>query len=366
MKIVIRAGGVGTRLWPWSRSSRPKQFLPFFEDRSCVQVVYDRFAGSDIVEAEDVYLSINRDTYELARAQLPELPEDNIIVEPATRDTAAAIGLETVWVAANNPDETIASLGSDHYCGKPENLLRALEAADHFLDQNPGYLMAIACKPTRVETNYGHVKMGEKLWDEDHVPVHVAEEFTEKPNWPTAKRYMESGDYLWNANFFAWKAGTLLDQFKEFEPEMHQTLMELADARGGAHFHDMLEEKYPTIKKTAVDYAILEPASRKDRLAVMPVDMEWSDIGSWSTLTDAFQPDEQGNLFQGPVKQEDTTDTTVVVKNPDRKVVAVLGLEDIAVVDTEDALLVCRKDEAAKVKKLVQDMGDSDDLNELV
>ena len=331
-----------------------------------MQVVYDRFVNSDLVSHQDVYLSINRDTYKLAKAQLPELRDENLIVEPATRDTAAAIGLETIWVAANNPDETIASLGSDHYCGKPENLLRALDRADQFLDENPGYLMAIACKPTRVETNYGHVKMGEKLWDEGDIPVHFAEEFTEKPNWPTAERYMESGDYLWNANFFAWKAGTLLEQFEKFEPEMHETLMELADARDGENFRDVLEEKYSTIKKTAVDYAILEPASREDRLAVMPVDMEWSDIGSWATLTDAFEPDEDGNLFQGPVKAEDTTNCTAVIKNPDRRIVALLGLEGLAVVDTGDALLVCRKDEATKVKKLVHEMRDSDDLSDLV
>ena len=366
MKIVIRAGGVGTRLWPWSRSDRPKQFLPFFEDRSCVQVAYDRFARSDMAEPEDVYLSINKDNYELARAQLPELPEDNIIVEPATRDTAPAIGLETIWVAAEEPDAVIASLGSDHYVGKPENFLKALQTAERFLSDNPSYLMAVACKPTRVETNYGHVKMGEELSDGGDSPVYAVEEFTEKPAWPTAKKYTESGNYLWNANFFAWKAGTLLEQFREFEPDMYDVLSQLKDARHRDDFHEVLEQKYSELKKTAIDYAILEPASRKGRMAVIPVDMEWSDIGSWATLTDAFEPDENGNLLDRCVKADDTRNCTAVVKNPARRLVALLGVEDLAVVDTQDVLLVCKKDEAEKVKKMVQELRADDQTDDLV
>ena len=366
MKIVIRAGGVGTRLWPWSRSDRPKQFLPIFERRSCVQVVYNRFNQSALAEPKDIYISVGEDHAQLAQAQLPQLPPDNIIREPATRDTAAAIGLETIWVASENPEAIIASLGSDHYCGKPDVFLEALEAAESFISENPSQLVAIACEPTRIETNYGHIKKGARLSEDAGVPVYEADEFTEKPNFPTAKEYMESGQYLWNANFFAWRADTMLQMFKQFEPEMHETLMELKEAHEQGSFEEALNEKYPYIKKVAIDYAVLEPASRKGKLAVIPADMAWSDIGSWATLTDAFPPDEDGNLFDGPVIGEETEDTTVVVRNQARKVVATIGIENLAIVDTEDALLVCRKDQSGKVKKLVQEMKESEKWQDLV
>jgi len=366
MKIVIRAGGIGTRLWPWSRSDRPKQFLPIFQRKSCVQVAYERFASSGLAQRGEIYISLGKAHVELARAQVPQLPLENLIVEPAARDTAAAIGLETLWVAKGCPDTVIASLGSDHYVGKPAEFIKALRAAERFLSQMPSFLLAIACKPKRVETNYGHIKMGEKLWEEAGVSVHTADEFTEKPNYPTAERYMKSGQYLWNSNFFVWRAGTLLEQFKQFEPEMYEALMEIEAGRKKGELAQVLERKYPALKKTAIDYAVLEPASRKGRLAVLPVDMEWSDIGSWATLTDAFPPDGDGNLFDGPVLAEGTTNTTVVVKNPDRKIVAAIGVKGLAIVDTGEALLVCRKEQSGKVKKLVEELRKSDRWQGLV
>jgi len=366
MKIVIRAGGVGTRLWPWSRSDRPKQFLPIFQQKSCVQVAYERFARSGLAGRADIYISVGKAHVELARAQVPQLPLENFILEPAPRDTAAAIGLETVYVAGDSPQTIIASLGSDHYVGRPREFIKALQAAVRFLGENPEYLLAIACEPTRIETNYGHIKKGQKLWEDSGVPVFRADEFTEKPNYPLAKQYTESGQYLWNSNFFVWTAGTLLDQFRQLEPEMHESLLAIQAARQRGEFQRVFEQKYPEIKKTAIDYAVLEPASRKGKLAVLPVDMEWSDIGSWATLTDAFPPDEDGNLFEGPVLTEETTDTTVLVKNPGRKLVATIGVEGLAIVDTPDALLVCSKEQSGKVKKLVEQLKASERWQDLV
>ena len=366
MKIVIRAGGIGTRLWPWSRSGRPKQFLPIFQQKSCVQVAYERFARSGLAQRNEIYISVGKAHVELARAQVPQLPLENLIVEPAARDTAAAIGLETLWVAQDSPDTIIASVGSDHYVGKPAEFIRALRAAERYLSEAPSSLLAIACKPTRVETDYGHIKMGEKLWEESGVSVHTADEFTEKPNYPTAERYVKSGEYLWNSNFFVWRAGALLEQFRQFEPEMHGAFMAMEAGRKRGEFAEVVARKYPTLKKVAIDYAVLEPASRKGRLAVLPVDMQWSDIGSWATLTDAFAPDEDGNLFDGPVLGEGTTDTTVLVKNPDRKIVAAIGVKGLAIVDTGDALLVCSKEQSGKVKKLVEELRENARWQDLV
>lgn len=365
MRIVIRAGGVGTRLWPWSRSDCPKQFLPMFDGRSCVQMAYDRFTRSGLASADDVYVSVTRAHERIARDQLPRLGADHFIVEPAKMDTAAAIGLETIVVAGEDSDVIIASLGSDHYVAGPDEFVRALRAAERFLTANPERLLAIACRPSRVETNYGHVKMGDALGEFGGMAVHAVDEFAEKPDLETARRYTESGQYLWNANFFVWRAGTLIEQFREFEPEMHATLMEILSARGTDWFPEVLEEKYPILKRIAIDYAVLEPAAARGRLAVVPVAMGWSDIGSWATLTDAFPPDEDGNLLIGPVLARDTKDSTIYVANPSRKLIAAIGVEGLAVVDTEDALLICPKELSGRVKELVEELKRSTEHNKL-
>ena len=354
MKIVIRAGGTGTRLWPWSREDSPKQFLPMFDGKSCVQMAYERFTGDGLVGPEDVYVSVGKAHERLVREQMPDVPADNVIVEPAKMDTAAAIGLETVVVAGEDPDVIIASLGSDHFVEKPGEFVRALRAAQGFLTAHPGHLLAIACEPTRVETNYGHIRKGAVLDEREGMPIHQAAEFLEKPNLPTAREYTESGEYLWNANFFVWPSGTLMAQFREFEPEMQATLSKMLAERGGDDFRGAINRIYPKLKKTAIDYAVLEPAARKGRLAVLPVAMGWSDIGNWSSLTDAFPPDLDGNLLVGPTRTIATRNTTVHVTNPGRKVVALIGVEDMAVVDTADALLVCPKEMCGRVKQMVE------------
>jgi len=366
MRIVIRAGGVGTRLWPWSRKDRPKQFLPLFQGESSIEVAWKRFVESGLAGPDEIYVSVGKDSLDLALQQLPDLPRKQIITEPVLRDTAPAIGLETIWVTHDGGDCIVASLGSDHHVGKPGEFVRALSAAEKFIESNPGYLVAIACKPTRVEPNYGHVKMGQELGSYDGVPVHQVEAFTEKPDYRVAQEYTESGQYLWNANFFVWATETLLKCFQQYEPEMYEILAELQEALAGADAREAVRTTYPLLKKVAIDYAILEPAAREGKMAVVPAAMEWSDVGSWATLTDALPAGEDGNLFLGPVLAEDTENTTVFVDNPDRRIVAAIGVEGLAIVDTKDALLICPKQQSGKVKRLVEEMRASDQWKELV
>jgi mannose-1-phosphate guanylyltransferase len=366
MRIVIRAGGVGTRLWPWSRQDRPKQFLPLFGWESPVQVAIKRFLEAGITDAEHIFVSVGKRSLDLALEQLPEIPRGQMIVEPLRRDTAAAVGLETIWVEHNAGPGVVASLGSDHYVERPKEFIRALKAGEAFIKENPEYLVTIACEPSRVETNYGHVKKGEVLGEYEDTPVHKVADFTEKPDYPTAEEYTQSGQYLWNANFFMWHTRTMLAQFRQCEPELYAVLMELEEAIKQPDFRESLRNIYPRAKKVAIDYAVLEPAARAGKMAVVPVDMGWSDIGSWATLTDAFPPDEDGNLLMGPVLAEDTENCTVVCRNKDRKVIATVGLDGLAIVDTRDAILVCPKDQSAKVKRLVERMKKSDEYKDLV
>ncbi|MFW6457774.1 MAG: mannose-1-phosphate guanylyltransferase, partial [Planctomycetota bacterium] len=350
---------------PWSRSDSPKQFLPMFDGKSCVQMAYERFTNAGLTNADDMYVSIGERNLALARRQLPQLDEDHFIVEPAKRDTAAAIGLETVVAAEGDPDVTIASLGSDHYVEDPEAFTETLRAADEFLSENPQYLTAVACEPTRIETGYGHIKKGDNVGEYAGTHVFKVAEFTEKPDYPSAKQYTESGQYLWNANFFVWKSGTVMSQFHEQESEMSAKFEHLLEAQQNGNFNEALQEVYPTIKKVAVDYALLEPAADEGRMAVLPVSMGWSDIGNWSSITDAFPTDDDGNLLVGPIKAPGSSNSTIYVKNPSRKLVAAIGMEDVAIVDTEDALLVVPKERSGEVKQLVQELKDDDRYQEL-
>lgn len=366
MKIVIRAGGVGTRLWPCSTSRNPKQFLRLFAGKSCVEMACERFLGGGLAGTEDLYVSVGKDHAGIVREQLPALPAGHLIVEPSRQDTGAAIGLETVWIDRTSPNSVIASLGSDHYCSRPEAFIRALRCAEAFLNEHPRYIIAIACTPTRPETNYGHVKKGKVLATHEEIPVHHAEEFLEKPDWDRAVKFTESGEYLWNANFFVWRSDTILELFEQYKPEMYATLRRIQEGIGTARQQAVLDALYPTLEKIAVDYAIMEPAGREGRIATIPVDMGWSDIGSWATLTDAFPADGSGNLFLGGrVISLGTTDTSVYIDNPSRKVIAVIDVAGLAIVDTPDALLVVPKEKAGRVKDLVWELKQSDETRDL-
>jgi len=329
-------------------------------------LAWERFRASGLAQDKEILVSVGKDSLDLVLDQLPDLPTEQIIVEPALRDTAAAIGLETIYVTHRCGPGIIASLGSDHYVGKPEVFVSALAAAQEVIRQDPELLVAIACEPTRVETNYGHIRKGEAVGEFDGVTVYRVAEFTEKPAYQVAEQYTRSGQYLWNANFFVWSSETLMRQFREYEPTMYETLIELEEAIKAPEFRTAVRSIYPRLKKIAIDYAVLEPAARAARMVVVPAAMEWSDIGSWATLTDAFPADGDGNLLLGPVLAEETKNTTIVVKNPDRKIIATIGLEDMVVVDTKDALLVCPKHQSAKVKKIVEEMRASEQHRDLV
>jgi len=249
---------------------------------------------------------------------------------------------------------------------KPNEFIRALRTAERFARERPDYLVAIACEPTRVETNYGHIKRGQALAHYEETNVYQVDKFTEKPDFRLAQEYAESDDYLWNANFFVWPSQTLMKKFEQYEPEMHKILLQLKDRMQEGSSRDAVRAIYPGLKKTSIDYAVLEPAARDGKMAVVPVSMGWSDIGSWATLTDAFPPDENGNLLFGPVLDHETKDTIIFVRNPDRRVVATIGVEGLAIIDTNDALLIVPKEQCGKVKRLVEQMRESEQWQDLV
>ena len=349
MKFVVRAGGVGTRLWPYSRSSRPKQFHAMAGDATMIQDAVARL--EPIAGPGDIYVSTGASMTGLVDEQLSQLDRGNLIVEPALRNTGPAVGLECALLEARYPGCTIASLGSDHYIGKGEEFCRLLQAAEAAVEAHPDFLFTIGVKPTRVETGYGYIHMGEQLCQSQGEAVHRVEEFKEKPTAEVAQQYLDSGEYLWNSNMFVWKARTVLDLFERFEPELHSGLMRIMAAVGTDAEEETIAKEYPQLKAIAVDNAIIEPA---DKVATLEGDFDWGDIGSWAALTDVLKADGAGNLFAGQVLGLDSRNVTAY--GPKEKVVALIGVEDLVVVDTADALLVCRKDQAQRVKEVLDQL----------
>lgn len=347
MKFVIRAGGIGTRLWPYSRQDKPKQFHRMAGERTMLEDAVGRIGP--IAAPVEIFVSTGASMAPLVREQLPELLPEHLIVEPALRNTGPAVGLECTLLEARYPGCAVASLGSDHYIGRADEFCRLLQVADEALASRPDYLFTLGVKPTRAETGYGYIRRSTVLEEVAGEPIYGVEAFTEKPGVEQAAEYLESGQYLWNSNMFAWKAATVLELFARFEPEMHEGLMRIQAAVGTADEQAAIAREYPRLKALAIDNAIIE---RAEKVATIEADIEWGDIGSWAALTDVLPADEAGNLLSGDVLAIDVENTTVY--GPEGKIVALVGVEDLVVVDTEDALLVCKKGEAQRVKEVLE------------
>ena len=346
MKFVIRAGGVGTRLWPFSRTTRPKQFHRMVGERTMLQEAVHRIRP--LVGVRDLHVSTGNELVPLVREQLPELPEAGLIVEPALRNTGPAVGLECVLLESRYPGCTVASLGSDHHIGKPDEFGRLLRVAEEAAEEDPETLFTLGVKPTRGETGYGYIQKGAVARRVNGEYVYRVERFREKPDEQTAMRYAESGDYLWNSNMFVWKARTVLALFEQFEPELHRILMRIREAVGTGAERTVVEREYPRMKEVAIDNAIIEKAPK---VATLEADIDWSDIGSWGALTEVLPVDTEGNLISGEVLSLNSRDITAY--GVEGKLIALVDVEGLVVVDTPDALLICRRDRAQRVRDVV-------------
>jgi mannose-1-phosphate guanylyltransferase len=346
MKFVIRAGGVGTRLWPFSRLDRPKQFHRMVGDRSMLQVAVDRILP--LSGADDLHVSTGSGFVSLVHEQLPDLDDDRILVEPALRNTGPAVGLECILLGTRYPGCTIASLGSDHHIGQPEEFCRLLQIAESALEDHPEMLFTIGVKPTRPETGYGYIRKGEVTARVNGEPIYRVDAFQEKPEASVAAKYVESGDYLWNSNMFVWKAQTMLDLLGKFVPEIHERLVRIGNAVGTPEEVSVIEREYPEMPEIAIDNAVIEKAAE---VATLEADIGWSDIGSWAALSDVLETDDKGNLFSGEVLDIDAKGVTAY--GIDGKLIALVDVEDLVIVDTPDALLVCPRKSAQRVRDVV-------------
>lgn len=336
MYIVIRAGGVGTRLWPVSRQAKPKQLHALTGDKTLLQEAVDRVSG--VVAEDHIYISCNQEAAG-GLQQSVGIASERLIIEPSTRDTAAAIGLETIMIAQRDPQAIIASLGSDHIITNTAEFQRILRLAEATIQQHPDHIACIGITPKQPDTGYGYIELGEALAPE----VFKVNSFKEKPDLATAEQFLHSGQYLWNGNMFVWRADTLLALYKQFMPAMYQQLLEMQQD------FSKVGEIYQRIEKIAIDYAIIE---RAPHILAIPGNFGWNDIGDWARLKDEVAPDEADNYTNIEIVQLDTKNTLVYSET--KRVIATIGLKNIVIVDTPDALLVCRKSRSQDVKHIVE------------
>ncbi|MFI6759059.1 mannose-1-phosphate guanylyltransferase [Micromonospora sp. NPDC050417] len=352
---VIPAGGSGTRLWPLSRAGHPKFLHPLTgTDASLLQATVERVAPLASADRTMVVTGVAHVTA-VAR-QLAGLPEENILVEPSPRDSCAAIALAAAVIAVREPDAVMGSFAADHLIVDPDRWVETVRQA--IVGAEQGLLMTVGITPTRAETGYGYLQCGPLI---DGGPLRRVEEFKEKPAADIAEAYVRSGRYLWNASMFVWRVDVFMAELARQQPELHAGVTAIAAAWHTPEREDVLGTVWPTLTKISVDYAVMEGAAEAGRVATVPGDFGWNDIGDFHTLGEVLPADSSGNVVLGGEGTEkpgallwDTANLVVVPYS--NRLVAALGVRDLIVVDTPDALMICPRDRAQDVKKLVDEL----------
>jgi mannose-1-phosphate guanylyltransferase len=344
LHAVIMAGGVGTRFWPASRRDRPKQFLTLATNKPLLRMTFERLEG--LVPPERVWVVTTAATADASREALPELPAGNILAEPVGRNTAACAGFAAHAVLSRDPVAICIVLPADHVIGQEERFRSAMAAGAHLVEREGG-MLTFGVQPTKPETGYGYLEVGQEHSRDGEWKFHHLQRFVEKPGPERAQRYFESGRFLWNAGIFTWRAIDLLDEIRHQLPVLGEGLDRLAGAFGSPEADAVLAEIYPTLPATSVDFGVMEGAQRS---WTVPVDFPWSDIGSWSALAEEFPGDSSNNHCRGRVLTEDARGNVLVSTGP---VVSAIGVDDLVVVATPDAVLVVPKDDAQRVKEVV-------------
>ncbi|MBN1953502.1 MAG: mannose-1-phosphate guanylyltransferase [Anaerolineae bacterium] len=339
---LIMAGGGGTRLWPLSRQARPKQVLTLVGERTMFEHAVDRIAP--VFQPEETFVVTSVDQVGELMLQAPELPRQNFVIEPLGRGTAPAIGLGAIQLQ-DDEAAVMAVLTADHFIGDVAQFRRALSAAAQVAER--GHLVTLGISPSFPSTAYGYIKQGEKLDKVDGFPVFAAKRFTEKPSPETAFRMVESGLYSWNSGMFIWRVDRIMDEFMNQMPEFYDQLAQISAVRGTPAYEATLRRIWPDVIPQTIDYGVMEGA---EDVVVIPVDIGWSDVGNWSSMWDILPTDDERNIVVGDHLGLGTQDSIVF---GGKRLIATIGLEDMIVVDTEDALLVCHRDHEQRVRDAV-------------
>ena len=342
---VIMGGGIGSRFWPFSRNNRPKQFLDFFGiGRSLLQMSYDRFIK--IIPKDHIFIVTNEIYVDLVKEQLPDIAEENILLEPTRRNTAPCIAWASYHIQALNPNANIVVAPSDHLILKEDEFAQCVNRGLDFVSKYPA-LLTLGIKPYRPETGYGYIQIGEDAEDN----IKTVKTFTEKPNLEFAKMFVESGEFFWNSGIFIWNVQTIIKAFQRFLPDISNRFEENIKVFNTPEEKHFIDENFAACPSISIDFGIMEKASN---VFVLCAEFGWSDLGSWSALYDHSPKNKDENVTQNcKALLYNTTGSVIAVKG--EKLVVVEGLHDYIIAEADNVLLICPKSEEQKIKQFVTD-----------
>ncbi|ABC77001.1 mannose-1-phosphate guanylyltransferase [Syntrophus aciditrophicus] len=344
MYAVIMAGGKGARFWPRSREHKPKHLLDITGTRTIIQETVSRI--SSLIPPDRTLIITGAAHADELRRQLPEIPAENILVEPVGRNTAPCIGLAAIHIRRRAGDAVMAVLPSDHVIADDRVFLDTLAAAAEAAEREDA-LVTIGIKPTGPETGYGYIERGNPVGQIGGKLIYGVWSIREKPPLEQAMSFVEAGTFYWNSGMFIWKTSTILQAIETHLPDLHAGLLRLEAALGTEQYEVVLRDTYEETRSISIDYGVMEKA---DKVLVIPGNFAWSDVGSWDALWEFLEKDFAGNACRGEVIAVESADS--LVYSP-KKLVALVGVRDLIVVETDDALLICRRGDSQKVKSIV-------------
>lgn len=340
--VVIMAGGKGTRFWPRSRAHRPKQFLNIVGEESMIRQTYLRIA--DRVPPERIFIVTSQSLIGPVKDHVPEIPRENLLLEPVGRNTAPCIAWASGVIHDRDPDAVAAILASDHAIQPLSAFQAQMIAAAHLAAQS-GCIVTLGIPPDRPETGFGYLQMGQTLGDVDDLSYSEVLRFIEKPDRLTAERYLAEGGYLWNSGMFVFTTRKMLQELETHQPDILEGVLEIVES---GNKPAILERVFPELPSVSIDFGVME---RTSGILGMPVSFDWSDVGNWQTMYHHIPADASDNHSRGPVMLSDCR--RVLTWSSDRLIVGI-GLEDVIIVETDDAVLVCHKDKAQAVGDIVK------------